>query len=372
MFGKVIRGGPDTTSASTTSTPTTTTPVRSNSVSMMGGVPEVTKTMGPLVPKSYSPASAEQAPPTVDDFIGLVQKVEAAYPDWTAEEVVNRLREHGGYDNSSWQKMLGVGDTAPIAPQGDLTAADIEALTGMVRHTHDGTQEGGIVTDRNGETVAMGHVITGLSAGEHRDKNRNLAGKLGWLGIGEKVDNLYATTLAGDLGQSATLVNEGTQTGYVGHGTEATDAELNGDIDGLLMGSHLSELTNGDGLTGDVPLSEMLSYYYTDDSCRVGGPSGPISSQRYETFVNEVDREHLEDQTKRFSVNYGYTTNVDEDGWLFQLDEDILGKDPEGLFRRTGKESEESVDAFYNWLDTKRGTSTGTGSGGGGGASGSW
>lgn len=114
----------------------------------------------------------------------------------------------------------------------------------------------------------------------------------------------------------------------------------------------------------------MPSYDYTDDSCRVGGPSGPISSQRYDH--NEVDPDHLKDQTMRFAVNDGYTTNVDKDGWLIEVDRDILGKRPEGLFRRTGKEAGESVDAFYNRLDNKRGTSSGTGSGGGGGASGSW
>lgn len=151
-------------------------------------------------------------------------------------------------------------------------------------------RETGIAQDRTGAWVGLGHVVTGIAAGLNRHErhdlaNRQLRRKSGWFIHGQlagaafvafhKVDNLYTATIAGDLGQEAVLHHVfepelRRQVPFIGFGTEATDAEVMGDIDGFLLGWMLS--TGGqrwlDGVGRRFPAemrtSELLERYYGD------------------------------------------------------------------------------------------------------------
>lgn len=68
---------------------------------------------------------------TVNNFIALVRKVEAAYPNLNTDQVVDGIRALApGYNTDRWQLMLGKDERAEaITPvEGLLTQADIDAL----------------------------------------------------------------------------------------------------------------------------------------------------------------------------------------------------------------------------------------------------
>ncbi len=188
----------------------------------------------------------------IERFIALIAKLERAFPAWGVTEVTDRLRHVAYYDNAFWRTMLDT-DEAPELSRARFIAsphfsrADRDELARLVNHTPAGGT-GAEVTcaDAWGQRIAVGHVITGISAGLHRNTNRLFSG----------LDNLYAVTLAGDLGQSASRVADGRSTQYIAEDfrlTEASSAELVGDIDGLLL---------GDGASPNATLSAMLHEYY--------------------------------------------------------------------------------------------------------------
>ena len=44
---------------------------------------------------------------TVSRYIAIVQKVEAAYPDWTTSRLIDNLRHTGPLDDRLFQQLLG-------------------------------------------------------------------------------------------------------------------------------------------------------------------------------------------------------------------------------------------------------------------------
>lgn len=276
----------------------------------------------------------------VGEFIGLVRKVEAAHPGWSGERVLNSIRRLAGYDGKKFRDMYGglaVADT--LAPSGELTQAALDALQRMTRHKLEGDVELGIATDSFGEPVALGHVLTGISAGQHRHRSIDLTPS--WsLGAGELMDNLYATTIAGDLGQMAVYVSHRQATSYIGPGTDATDAELIGDIDGFLIGSNLARYTQGKSLltagASGARLSDLLHEYYCVFERSEAPPN--TAADRFQQFSTQ-SRDVLLDQTKRFATNYAYASEGKWKGMWSDADE---------------ADSEKAVDAFWDWLLGKK------------------
>jgi murein DD-endopeptidase MepM/ murein hydrolase activator NlpD len=140
---------------------------------------------------------------TVCDMVALIKKVEAAHPDWSADRVAAALRNLGGYDDSKFRYFYGTsmpfrgGDS--LAPGGGLTRQDIHMLrVGLFHYGSTPETETGISYDPStGEYVSLGHTLTGISAGMHY--NSDVYGA-------NHVNNLYATTIAGDIGQRAALL----------------------------------------------------------------------------------------------------------------------------------------------------------------------
>jgi len=121
------------------------------------------------------------------------------------------------------------------------------------------------------------------------------------------VDNLFTSTLAGDLGQTAWQVQDGntevegnSEYSYIGDGTEATFAELNGDIDGAVLGTIINRDENStlyQKHENGAPISELIETYYDRNS-----------GSRYENAAGYLEKQYgegyLEDQTIRFADNY--------------------------------------------------------------------
>jgi hypothetical protein len=205
----------------------------------------------------------------------------------------------------------------------------------MLSHDVAG-EETGIVKDLSGQYLAMGHVITGLSGGLHRNKSADIAPR--WaVAAGEKMDNLYATTLAGDFGQTTVLANEefldrtlitpgtaGWRPNFVGPGTEATDAEVVGDIDGLVIGLAFEAADFRAKWDKTKCLSDFLLQYYTSSY-----------KERFEKAA-KLDTAYVQDQITRFAESYEYTQNR----WT-------------GAFKSVGAFSEMSYRAYQSWLASK-------------------
>lgn len=218
---------------------------------------------------------------TVSRYIAIVQKVEATYPEWTTSRLIDNLRRTGPLDNSQFQQLLGTQPGILIQSKGILTELDIKELRSTITHETKGGQETGISLDNStGRQVALGHVIVGISAGIHHPL------PVIYVNIGDAsfplldvnikkeragLDPLYATTITGDLGQTIisphTLCSED-YCSFGGVGSEATSAELHGDIDGFMLGNWL--WTNNNGSTArksmvqgsSVKLSTILGEYY--------------------------------------------------------------------------------------------------------------
>ncbi|APR86769.1 hypothetical protein A7982_12118 [Minicystis rosea] len=254
-------------------------------------------------------------------YIALVRKVERA-TGWNPDTVLNALRRLAGYDTPRFQTLYGLPAAPALTPTGDLTHDDISKLEGMSSHGVLRTgKEIGIVTDASNHGVAIGHVLTGLSGGQHRNRAADLRPWLNF-GAGFPLDNLHAATLAGDIGQSAVEIHQNGGSGArIGPGSELTFAEAIGDIDGLLMGDE-------GGLKG-LTVSERLHAYYC---VKPGEPFGPNAAHRFKRFGRYVD-DHLRQESQRFAVNYLYSKS--------KID---------GVIDSTEAEVNDVLAAFTAWL----------------------
>jgi hypothetical protein len=158
---------------------------------------------------------------------------------------------------------------------------------------------------------------------------------LAYFDVETNVDNLHFSTIAGDLGQSATLVNEDTGheegSTYIGDGTEATEAELVGDIDGFNMGAQFGE---EGGRDTEQPLSQILMDYYR-------GVYEEENRNRYDNFetVSEVGDDDFEQQVIDFADVYEH-------------------RNKGGLFSDTEEEAQEATAQFRTWLREQQADTT--------------
>jgi hypothetical protein len=282
---------------------------------------------------------------SVPRFIYLLQKIEAAYPQWTTDQLVTNLRHTGPYDGSFFQTLLGTKPGVRILPAGNLTEAEINEVDDAMRHDTLGGNEVGISLDAStGRYVAIGHVIAGISGGIHHPEPLNppplsveikgvkiplVLSIQAWSGVpmfyqvpGGRygIDPLYAITIAGDLGQTVTPPFTRSRTEpFGGVGSEATAAELIGDIDGFMMGYWLASTTSGQDARkamvkgNSVKVSTMLAEYYrtrTDKPLFMtdgrGGATALEAISRFSSFniTFETLRDTFVKQTVLFNSYY--------------------------------------------------------------------
>ena len=228
----------------------------------------------------------------VSDCINYIQKIEEAYPDWTALTILDGLR-HGSYDSDFFQKMLSTGASKKIQPKGNLKQDYIDDLENSIRHGSDRSNksiEAGISQDPStGRMVAFGHVIVGIAAGVRHPLPAYKVTIPGFKIFKDRVtyitklslskmirepigiDSLYALTITGDIGQTATSKNSlcRDQCLWGGVGSDASSAELHGDIDGFLIGYWLCSTKEGQIFRKKMcdekntyNLSTLLGVYY--------------------------------------------------------------------------------------------------------------
>lgn len=251
----------------------------------------------------------------VCEFIDLVRTIESG-TGWDMEKVANAIRHVvPEYDTEQWQILLNRDGPATGIEEGmTLSDEDRTKLVSFVRHDVNASgTESGFGMDCFGYQVALGHVITGICAGMRREKSIDVAaefarrvwGPLGLLAgmspFGEKLDNLYATTIAGDLGQCAWEAFQKDPTDQlIGKGTEATDAELIGDIDGFLLGNIAMSSSNG-------KLSDFLENYYC--SSFRDGIEVVASVNRFNIMMGQ-DIDVVRDESEKFAIVYNYSKGI--------------------------------------------------------------
>lgn len=170
----------------------------------------------------------------------------------------------------------------------------MDYLRDTIEHTirdtdGDGKLEEQGVTKVGDETIALGHVVTGIAAGYDRQEILSM-------------DNLAATTISGDLGQAGhkrqlepnfPLVGpggswDGDKFTLDGPYSMATEAELLGDIDGYILGGRVAE-------SPDTPFSTRLKEYYKE---------GGDHERRFEIFKGIISKQELQTQTEEFADTY--------------------------------------------------------------------
>jgi hypothetical protein len=245
----------------------------------------------------------------IPQCIDIIRKIENEYKDWTTVALIDNIRHTSSLDSLFFQVLLGSNVGVSIFPKGKLTKSNIDDLKDTLSHELTDDAEYGISLDISTDrSTTLGHVLTGISAALYHDKpNKNqkiqplrltgfkitvpivnyditsfgpeipMPGNFGYVAQSINIDSLYAATITGDLGQTATKPeylytpdNYPYSTG--GIGTEATSAELYGDIDGFLLGAWLRGKGKGQLARANmrlpmtnpnnIKLSTLLGEYY--------------------------------------------------------------------------------------------------------------
>ena len=158
-------------------------------------------------------------------------------------------------------------------PNSALTEAQETHLKTILRHGIIGNrQESGVFRTANGETVAIGHVMTGLYCGGLERKQNVWIAKF-IKGVSYNVDTLFVGTLGGDLALS--LIRSPTGHPLLGpdgdwdsqtcpteytlnaNPSEVTSAEILADIDGIILGLIIPDIVQK-----DLKLTDILRDYY--------------------------------------------------------------------------------------------------------------
>jgi hypothetical protein len=294
-------------------------------------IPQVDATWAdtPLVVSAARPsgerieANFEVVVSGIEFFIGLVKKLEDG--GLQPVQALDCLRVLAGYDDAFHKNMMGVlGDDHPSP--GGLTPEEIAFLHSKLAH---GGSQAAWVADLTGESVAIGHVVTGLLAAAHRDRDAYAA-------TGYPFDNLWCETLGGDLGQSASMRAANPSVPLLGPGSGSEDCEIVADIDGLLLGD-----TGGSDLSSNTTrLSGMLERYYLTPI--VHGLTNGTCASRFGSF------------TFARSVTLLQATN-----FAFAYQKEVFGKSlGSKSFNVPDAILEAAVDQFYGWLSNRQKSET--------------
>ncbi|XP_064638946.1 uncharacterized protein LOC135494677 [Lineus longissimus] len=248
--------------------------------------------------KPAPPEDPEAKKMTLEQFVFALELLETLFPNLPADQMANKLRMLvGRYDSAHWRVMLNVNNPFPgfgktVNPFGStVDQPTLQTLTQMMDHRFQNGAELGVIK-MNGDTIAFGHVITGATAGYDQQSV---------LGM----NNIFATTISGDLGQSGLANAKNPSSPIIGpsgqwqngkymlpsKGGFATNAEILGDIDGVNMGKRIQA-------NPGKPLSQHFKEYY-----------GGESSRRFDIFKQHTTRAELTQEVYRFANLYEVKTS---------------------------------------------------------------
>ena len=202
-----------------------------------------------------------------------------------------------------------VGEGAKKGEQADLTM--------MIEHgSGPATSEKGVVVDRYG-SVATGHVITGLSCGGF-NRYTELTMSEWYIGTSSNLDNLFFVTISGDMGQTALMYYSHSSSAHrlFGPGgqwnnatcptvytlslpdSELSDAEVNGDMDGAILGTIMPMIKSR-----NWKISRIFREYYQKSGITVGDMTFSAAN-RMETFGELMSDVELLAQSEAFAQVY--------------------------------------------------------------------
>jgi hypothetical protein len=251
---------------------------------------------------------------SIPSSIAIIKEIEEAYPTWTTSELIDNLSFAASLNSPLNQVLFGSDSGTSFLAKGKLTQIDIDSLISTISqktyYDGNGLCEVGISLDPStGRNVALGHSISGISAALYNPdvaENRiidsqtidllrgvkfsipvlNIDGALAppsdspttfeLLPRAIAIDSLYAMTIAGDIAQTITeneelWIEEFYPVQIGGIGTEASSAELYGNIDGFWIGTWLRTEEGQNVCMGmnlpmtdpdNVKLSTVLGEYY--------------------------------------------------------------------------------------------------------------
>ncbi|XP_067877320.1 N-acetylmuramoyl-L-alanine amidase-like [Heterodontus francisci] len=268
--------------------------------------------------------SVEAAPDYhLNDVLSVIEELEGHDPVFTILNVTAILRSLQTSDQD-FHRLLLVETPTSSAPLEALSEDRQTFIKDVMNHEVGSSAERGVVLTPDGTTIAVGHLIAGIEAGLKRNV------EYPW--PEGPVDNLYALTLAKDLGlafvahylnKSQVLLgpdgcwdNVTSPQVFTGSGpwSLATNALINGGMDGFILGNFLTECRH------PLPkLSAVLRDYYSEAQ----GQPGLKANARRKNFEAKVDLSNFTNQV--ISVVYLYN-HIRNDSILQHLDYNIFRK----------------------------------------------
>ncbi|RVE76537.1 hypothetical protein OJAV_G00010940 [Oryzias javanicus] len=186
----------------------------------------------------------------MESFIEAVQEVEASTPGLSALDLLRALRKTAGHDDAMTTHFLGESHNisgSEVLERAILNASSFSFFDKAIHHTvTDRGEERGVVLAPDGTTVALAPLLLGIELG--------LKAKV----EGSSPDGIFPVTLGRRLGLTFLSLQDFPASVRLGpngcwddverpkvyklsrHATLATDAIINGGMDGLILGTELS------------------------------------------------------------------------------------------------------------------------------------
>ncbi|XP_064170833.1 peptidoglycan recognition protein 6 [Anguilla rostrata] len=233
---------------------------------------------------------------SMESFIAAVEQVEAWNPELKGVALLRSLRGWGGLDGPLVRHFLGPpSEEAPPT----LPSAASDFFRSVIGHrvTEAGEEEGVVLT-QDGTTVALAPLILGLEAGLRAGEGSPLSGVYA-LALAQTLGLSFLRSPPPDsLGPDGCWDNVTSPRAFTLSGTPslATDALVNGGMDGVVLGTELF------GRAPERPpvLSGLLRRYYQHRLRDGGLGSAPrlISPRRRQNFRELVSPALLREQVR--------------------------------------------------------------------------
>lgn len=242
---------------------------------------------------------------TMNDFIDLVERVEAAYAGYAWQDVASKIRKerypgpggrYGGIKASfTWDDLIDEQQDLSPLQTSHIPIEDIAALrtTGSVTH--------------NGQTIDIGHVMTGLDSMNFPETNgiferHNMSGPAAATWSGDVGSSLVNWATDAPLNDASAARKERFYTSYT------SVADLLGDIDGINIGG-MPNIGASDSLSlrlkkyYRVNVSTQANKRYTN-FCQVSG------FQQVNGALSSSARAYIREQVLNFARGYNIKGSV--------------------------------------------------------------
>ncbi|KAG7335039.1 hypothetical protein KOW79_001635 [Hemibagrus wyckioides] len=236
----------------------------------------------------------------MDNFIKVVEIIESENPELEPLAVLRGLRKAAGIDTPFIQHYLGpLSDTQSLVLKATLT----DYISSVLKHWVVQDLEEGVVLTADGTTVALTPLLLGLEAGLKSTSWPNVPG-LYPLSLTKNLALSFLQHSQADPSTSSRLgpggcwdnVRAPRVFSLSGVASLATDAQINGGMDGMILGKHVAK-PNKRMLT----LSSLLRQYYNYQLTSAGLDAAPalISQLRRSNFRKMISLVSLKKQLAR-------------------------------------------------------------------------